>query len=146
MNDDRARAAPVRVLSVPAGEATLYVREVGEGRPVILVHGGPDFDRRYLLPELDRLVRSRVAAGALALVEETWSRPEYDLLPALRGLPIPALVIHGEHDLVPVGIARRIADALPRARFELIAKCGHFAYLERPERIATMITTFLDQG
>ena len=33
----------------------LYVREVGAGLPMIVVHGGPDFDHRYLAPELDAL-------------------------------------------------------------------------------------------
>jgi proline iminopeptidase len=41
---------------VESGPARLFVREVGDGRPLVVVHGGPDFDHRYLLPELDRLV------------------------------------------------------------------------------------------
>jgi proline iminopeptidase len=35
--------------------ARLYCREVGRGAPMIVLHGGPDFDIAYLLPELDRL-------------------------------------------------------------------------------------------
>ena len=35
--------------------ASLYSRAIGRGQPVIVLHGGPDFDHRYLLPELDRL-------------------------------------------------------------------------------------------
>ena len=38
--------------------ARLYYRVVGEGRPIIVVHGGPDFDHHYLLPEMDRLADS----------------------------------------------------------------------------------------
>ena len=33
----------------------LYLREVGSGPPIIVLHGGPDFDHSYLLPDLDRL-------------------------------------------------------------------------------------------
>jgi hypothetical protein len=40
---------------VPVRNAELYVREVGSGTAVIVLHGGPDFDHRYLLPDLDRL-------------------------------------------------------------------------------------------
>jgi proline iminopeptidase len=40
---------------VPIGKASLYCREIGRGQPVIVLHGGPDFDSAYLLPELDRL-------------------------------------------------------------------------------------------
>lgn len=43
---------------IPVDHAQLYYREVGRGQPVIVLHGGPDFDHRYLLPELDRLADS----------------------------------------------------------------------------------------
>jgi proline iminopeptidase len=34
---------------------SLYAREIGSGQPLIVLHGGPDFDHGYLLPDLDRL-------------------------------------------------------------------------------------------
>jgi len=40
---------------VPVDGAQLYCRAVGEGPPIVVLHGGPDFDHTYLLPELDRL-------------------------------------------------------------------------------------------
>lgn len=40
---------------VPVGDVSLYARTIGEGRPAIVLHGGPDFDHAYLLPDLDRL-------------------------------------------------------------------------------------------
>lgn len=40
------------------GGAGLYYRELGEGRPIIVLHGGPAFDHSYLVPEMDRLARS----------------------------------------------------------------------------------------
>ena len=33
----------------------LYTREIGKGSPIVVLHGGPDFDHAYLLPDLDRL-------------------------------------------------------------------------------------------
>ena len=47
---------------VQVGPARLYCRVVGQGPPIVVLHGGPDFDHTYLLPELDRL------AGAFRLV------------------------------------------------------------------------------
>ncbi len=41
--------------TVSVGNATLYYREIGRGAPVVVLHGGPDFDQSYLLPEMDRL-------------------------------------------------------------------------------------------
>jgi proline iminopeptidase len=40
---------------VPAGNGSLYARDIGQGPPAIVLHGGPDFDTAYLLPTLDRL-------------------------------------------------------------------------------------------
>jgi proline iminopeptidase len=64
------------------------------------------------------------------LYRDTWAKPGYDLLPRLRSLRIPTLVIVGEHDFIPPGIARAIAQALPQATLVEIPNCGHFAYLE----------------
>jgi proline iminopeptidase len=278
---------------VGTGSARLYVRDVGEGVPIIVVHGGPDFDHEYLLPEMDRLAESfrlvyydqrgrgrsfsgqapedvsmtsevedldrirerfgfeavavlghswggllameyavrlphRVShlilmntapashAGALAvraelkrrrspeqaermtallsdpryqagdidadlesyrihfastlreseqlervvrrlrsaftsdsiiaaraiedrLYEQTWDVEDYDLIPQLHRLRLPSLVIHGDNDLIPIDVARDIAEAIPGSRFILLADCGHFAYLDQPDRVGTSI-------
>jgi hypothetical protein len=49
------RTAAPRESRLQAGTTSLYVREVGQGTPLIVLHGGPDFDHAYLLPDLDRL-------------------------------------------------------------------------------------------
>jgi proline iminopeptidase len=36
-------------------KAKLFYREIGQGQPIIMLHGGPDFDHGYLLPDMDRL-------------------------------------------------------------------------------------------
>ena len=64
------------------------------------------------------------------LYQDTWSLPGYDLLPKLRSLEIPTLVIVGEQDFIPPAIAREIAQALPKATLVTIPNCGHFSYLE----------------
>ena len=48
----RASALETRI---PVGSASLYSRAIGQGQPVIVLHGGPDFDHGYFLPDLDRL-------------------------------------------------------------------------------------------
>jgi proline iminopeptidase len=281
---------------VPADGARLYYRTVGEGRPIVVLHGGPDFDHSYLLPELDRLAessrlvyydqrgRGRSAAGVKAedvgidsevadldrvrrhfgldsvallghswggvlameyaarlpdrishlvladtapasgedalvlrhhllsirpaadvermealrsspgylagsleaeaayyrihfrptlgpelleqvvgrlrahfteegvltareieqrLYDQTWRVDGYDLVPRLRALEIPTLVLHGEHDFIPGALAARIAEAMPRARLVVLPKCGHFAYLECPEAFCDQVAALL---
>jgi proline iminopeptidase len=64
------------------------------------------------------------------LMRDTWQVDGYDLLPKLRSLNIPTLVISGDHDFIPTEIAAHIAGAIPNARLVTIKNCGHFAYLE----------------
>lgn len=49
------RSAAARESRIQVGGASLYSREIGGGQPIIVLHGGPDFDHGYLLPDLDRL-------------------------------------------------------------------------------------------
>jgi proline iminopeptidase len=48
-------AGAAREFRIPVGGADLYAREIGKGQPIIVLHGGPDFDHRYFLPDMDRL-------------------------------------------------------------------------------------------
>lgn len=280
------RTAAPRESRIPVGKASLYSREIGRGQPIIVLHGGPDFDHGYLLPDLDRLAdafrliyydqrgrgrsadhvqpeeitlrsdvddldtvrqhfhleapallghswgavlaleyalrhpgrvshmilmnpgpasasdfalfrkayaqklgadmdrqREIVASAAYTegdpeavaaryrihfkpalkrpedyerlmatmkagfisqgkegilkaravedrLMRDTWQADGYDLLPKLRTLSIPALVISGDHDVFPSEIAAHIARAIPNAQLVTLRNCGHFAYLE----------------
>jgi len=49
------RTAAPRESRIRVRRASLYSREIGRGQPIIVLHGGPDFDHRYLLPDFDRL-------------------------------------------------------------------------------------------
>jgi proline iminopeptidase len=53
---------PVREGLVPIHGASLFCRVVGSGPPIVILHGGPDFDHTYLLPHLD------VLAGSFRLI------------------------------------------------------------------------------
>lgn len=74
--------------------AGLFQRVVGSGPPLIILHGGPDFDHTYLLPELDRLAdvfrliyydqRGRGQSAASVQPEEITLQSEVEDLEALR--------------------------------------------------------------
>jgi proline iminopeptidase len=74
------------------------------------------------------------------LYDQTWSSPGYDLLPRLRHLSVPTLVIHGENDFVPVDLAAHVAEAIPGARLAALRQCGHFAYLEAPDAVVRQVS------
>jgi len=79
------------------------------------------------------------------LYRDTWDRADYDLLPKLRSLRTPTLVIVGEHDFIPTEIAAQIASALPRATLATIKDCGHFAYLECGTEVRKAIDSFFSR-
>jgi pimeloyl-ACP methyl ester carboxylesterase len=47
--------------SIPLGEVTLFVRRLGagDGIPLLVIHGGPDWDHTYLLPGLEGIAQAR---------------------------------------------------------------------------------------
>jgi proline iminopeptidase len=297
----RSSGAP-RESQIPVGDASLYVRDIGTGQPVIVLHGGPDFDQRYIAPDLDRWAeafhviyydqrgRGRSAdqvapddvtlvsdledldrvrrhfglestiilghswgtvlaleyalrhpahvshlilmnpapasAGDFALLrdayvraqgpdldsqraimdgaayregepaavsaryrlhfkhalkeskdfdtlmermtaafisqgkegivkaravedrlmEDTWSREDYDLVPRLRDLRVRTLVLYGDHDFIPGEIARHIAGAMPDAALVTLKDCGHFAHLECAEDVRRAVDRFLQRA
>ena len=80
------------------------------------------------------------------LYAQTWSRPDYDLIPELARAGVPSLLIHGDTDIVPLEAIRVIARGVPGSRLVVLADCGHFAYLEQPEAVRSAITEFLSPG
>ena len=76
------------------------------------------------------------------LMRDTWQVEGYDLLPKLRALNIPTLVITGDHDFIPVVIAEHIAKAIPNAHLVVLENCGHFSYLECPDAVRRNIDAF----
>ncbi len=64
-------------------------------------------------------------------------------LAAYGGIRVPSLVIGFADDLmVPPYLAREVAEAIPRARYEEIEGCGHFGYLERPAEVNKLLVKF----
>jgi len=69
-----------------------------------------------------------------------------DLRGEMRRVTQPALVIHGARDrIVPAAAGRRLAGALPDARFRLLRSCAHAPFLSQPGQIAKMLRAFFDE-
>lgn len=70
-------------------------------------------------------------------------REGYDWRALLDGVRTPALVVHGEEDLLPAAVAHEIAALLPNARVETIPGSGHMPFWEAPERFFALVEDFL---
>jgi pimeloyl-ACP methyl ester carboxylesterase len=108
-------------------------------------------DYEKLMARMHAAFTSQRAAGIVKaqavedrLMRDTWEVDNYDLLPKLRTLGIPTLVITGDHDFIPVEISQHIAGAIPKARLITLKDCGHFSYLECPGELRAALNVFFN--
>ena len=87
------------------------------------------------------IVKARAVEDRLML--DTWQSPGYDLLPKLRSLRIPTVIIAGELDFIPVEISEHIATAIPGATLVTLRGCGHFTFMECPDMVRIAVERFI---
>jgi proline iminopeptidase len=75
--------------------------------------------------------------------QEVWaSLGDYDLRSSIAALRVPALVLHGESDPIPIEASRELARPLT-AEFHPLPRCGHVPYVEAFEDFVTRLDGFL---
>jgi pimeloyl-ACP methyl ester carboxylesterase len=81
----------------------------------------------------------------LAALRPMWrTQPRYTPA-ALRKVPVPVLVLDGEHDeIIDAGHLRRLAGLLPKGRLLLIPGASHFVLWQAPEAFNRAVVDFLD--
>jgi L-proline amide hydrolase len=67
----------------------------------------------------------------------------WDITPRLGDVRVSVLVISGEHDEATPAVVQPLFDALPEARWELIADASHTPHLEQPDRFFGLVEDFL---
>jgi pimeloyl-ACP methyl ester carboxylesterase len=86
-----------------------------------------------------RVYTSRAVRNVLAGLTEADTFDDADL----GTLRMPAAVIWAEQDgLFTVDTGRAIAAALPRARLEIVPRCGHAIHMERPRALVAALQRF----
>lgn len=75
--------------------------------------------------------------------QDVWeSLGDYDLRDALRRLDLPALVMHGEQDVIPWKGSETVAELLG-AEWHLLPHCGHCPHVEQRQRFREILDAFL---
>ncbi len=78
--------------------------------------------------------------------EAVWrSLGNYDFADEISKLTIPALVIHGRHDPIPLTSSQRTA-ALLDAEIEIFEESGHMPFFEEHERFTKVAESFLTEA
>jgi proline iminopeptidase len=70
---------------------------------------------------------------------------DYDLLPGLRQLQLPAFVVHGRQDPIPLASSQAVARALGTGCV-VLEDCGHVPYVEQPRGLFPPLLDFLRDG
>jgi pimeloyl-ACP methyl ester carboxylesterase len=117
--------------------------------------GGLAFSPQLLdRPDFQQLIEPMLPAfpqneDQMAVTVEQWDADlALDTLDRLGGIEAPTLVVVGEQDLLtPPWQARAVADAIPKARYELVTGPGtsHGMHIERPDDLLRIVTGFLDE-
>jgi Predicted hydrolases or acyltransferases (alpha/beta hydrolase superfamily) len=111
--------------------------------PQLLDH--PDF-AQMLEPMLPAFPQNE---EQMQVTVEQWDADlAHDSLDRLGAISAPTLVVVGEQDLLtPPWQAKKVADAIPGARFEFVTGPGssHGLHIERPEDLAKIVTGFLGE-
>ena len=87
------------------------------------------------------ILRGRAIEDRLA--EGLFWQPGFTIIPALRKLHTPTLVIHGENDFFPAASSAHIAEAIPGALLVTLANSGHFSYIDAADRVHRAIDDFI---
>ena len=109
------------------------------------VPGYADIFERELSPEEHEMrVRGREMTTRLC-----WKPYMYDrsLVWLLERVNVPTLVVWGAEDrIIPVDSGRRISEAIPGSRLEIIPECGHLPHVEKPDEFSRMVLEHLALG
>jgi proline iminopeptidase len=77
---------------------------------------------------------------------QVWeSLGEFDLVPSLRTVKIPSLIVHGRQDPIPLASSEAAANALG-AELVVLDDCGHVPYVERRDALFGALRTFLTRA
>ena len=70
--------------------------------------------------------------GIIASIEGLRTRP--DLQSVMTQLPVPLLVIYGDHDtFLPLERVEEMKKLFPKVQYQLIPETGHNSFIERPD-------------
>jgi pimeloyl-ACP methyl ester carboxylesterase/DNA-binding CsgD family transcriptional regulator len=85
--------------------------------------------------------RAAASPGMVAALIESMGRA--DVSDLLATLQMPALVVHREQDMIPVGDAREVADAIPGAVLRVVPGRDHLPWAGDWEPVVQVVARFI---
>jgi len=93
--------------------------------------------------DIEKMITENSSDGAATALRAMAQRR--DFTGSLKDIACPTLVLLGDHDTItPLAESQAMANAIPGAKFELIAQAGHLSSLENPKAFDAALRAFLD--
>lgn len=67
----------------------------------------------------------------------------FDLYQPMKNLNKPALIIAGDEDAIPMHYNHLLLQNFPQGKLEILNKCGHFPYIEQPDRLFHILQDYI---
>jgi proline iminopeptidase len=123
---------------IPDADKTAAMRELWLDRWFPVSSADPDA-ARALLQEAFRNAELNWAHAAYANQET----PTFDVRDKLPSITARSLVIHGNHDTIPMAKAGELHSGLPNSKLVFFESSGHFSPLEQPEQFKAAVFDFV---
>jgi non-heme chloroperoxidase len=132
------------LIGVPSAATAAYDR-----RPRAMCRDWPEFARRSAVAVCKQPQSEATLAWLAAMfggtplpvaLETVALLGAFEPLPIAPRIPVPTLLVHGAtDDVVPVSVSRACAEAMPRARLEVVPDSGHLVVLDQKERLSELL-------
>ena len=110
----------------------------------VIRHDNPGLPQEWVNRIVEHLLPAGTKRAVLRLYRSTRQEDMDALVEPLRDRDPDTLVVFGAADVfIPVVLAERQRRVFPRARVETLPGVGHWAWLEQPDQVASLVVPFL---
>ena len=110
----------------------------------VIRHVNPGLPQEWVNRIVEHLLPAGTKRAVLRLYRSTRQEDMDALVEPLRDRDPDTLVVFGAADVyIPVEQAERQRRVFPRARVETLPGVGHWAWLEQPDQVASLVVPFL---
>ena len=110
----------------------------------VIRHDNPGLPQEWVNRIVEHLLPAGTKRAVLRLYRSTRQEDMDALVEPLRDRDPDTLVVFGAADVyIPVEQAERQRRVFPRARVETLPGVGHWAWLEQPDQVASLVVPFL---
>jgi esterase len=116
-----------------------------KGNPLL----SPEVLRRRLTYQTKTLPNGRIGWRYDVEIRRQWREarrpPQEDLWPAIATIPCPTLIVRGmETDILPLQVAQRMVQAMPKAKLAHVERAAHMVMEENPAGFLRVVRDFLE--